>query len=162
MLEPLQPVAILGEHPPLDCVGKPTESIKLEVEQVGRVVERLAAFDGDDEVHAGMDSEPAAEESRFSVSLSVAVALHADDRGRVSATLASQWQVAEEGVLGDAMTAKQELPRDISDAPTGAARSPQMTVALSSRLSDRPGPPIPIGWLHFLAPQKWLRTLVLH
>jgi hypothetical protein len=84
-----------------------------------------------------MDSEPAIEESRFSVSLGVAVALDADDRGRVSAALASQRQVAEEGVLGDATTAKQELPRYISEAPTGAARSPQMTVAFILCLGDR-------------------------
>jgi hypothetical protein len=68
--------------------------------------------------------------------------LHPDDRGRVSAPLASERQVAEEGVLGDVATAKQEWPRDVSDAPTGAARSPQMTVALSLCLGDRPGPPI--------------------
>ncbi len=70
------------------------------------------------------------------ISLSVAVVLHADDRGRVAAPLASERQVSDEGMPGDSRTAKQEQPGNIGDAPAPRADGSQMGVALRLGLRD--------------------------
>jgi len=45
-------MAILREHSPVDGVGHTPVAVQFQVKEAGRVVERLAALDGDDDVHA--------------------------------------------------------------------------------------------------------------
>ncbi len=96
-------------------------------------------------------SEPTIAET---LSLSVAVDLHADDRGRVAAALAAQRQLADEGVPADARAAKQEQPGNVGDPPAPRADGPQMGVALVHRLPDTPGSPVGIDFHGGIIAQK--------
>jgi hypothetical protein len=73
-------------------------------------------------------------------------AADADCRLRVPAALAAQRDVPDEALGRDARSTKQELPRNVGDAPAAGAGDAQMRVALALRFGDRAGAPVRIAF----------------
>jgi hypothetical protein len=66
---------------------------------------------------------------------------HANHWGRVTAAVASQWNVTEERIAVRALATDQEWPGHVSDPAAFRAGRSQMRVALALCLGDGPASP---------------------